>query len=296
MTELTSPARPRCVVITGASTGIGRAAARHLSRKGWTVFAGLRKETECGHLVDGAHGDLRPIRLDVTRNEDVQAAADTIAKALGRQKLTGLVNNAGIAKMGPLAIQPLEDFEAHFAVNVFGMLRVTQAMIPLLGAEQRREGPPGRIVTITSVGGRIASPFLGAYTATKHANESMSDSLRRELAVYGIDAIAIGPGSVKTPIWDKAERDNRNGLYQDSDWAGAIKIFEKTMLEGGRSGLDPDVIAETIETALTATRPKARYAPVPDKLTNFTIPTRLPKRWLDAIFTRRFGLKRLKSG
>jgi NAD(P)-dependent dehydrogenase (short-subunit alcohol dehydrogenase family) len=294
MTDLTSPTRPHSVVITGASTGIGRAAARHLARKGWTVFAGVRRDNDCGHLLDGAEGDLRPIRLDVTREEDVQAAAKAVSQALGRQTLTGLVNNAGIAKMGPLAIQPLEDFEAHFAVNVFGMLRITQAMIPLMGADSARQGPPGRIITITSVGGRIASPFLGAYTATKHANESMSDSLRRELAIYGIDAIAIGPGSVKTPIWDKAEQDNRGGLYADSDWADAIRRFEQAMLEGGRNGLSPDVIAATIETALTARKPKARYAPVPDKLTNFTIATRIPKRWLDAVFIRRFGLKPLR--
>jgi NAD(P)-dependent dehydrogenase (short-subunit alcohol dehydrogenase family) len=292
MTQPNAPALPRAVIITGASTGIGAAAARYLAARGWTVFAGVRSDKDAAALADGGAGDLRPIRLDVTKPADVDAAIALVAKALGNRRLTGLVNNAGIARMGPLAIQPLADFEAHFAVNVFGMLRMTQAAVPLLGADPVREGAPGRIVTITSVGGRIASPFLGAYTATKHANESMTDSLRRELSIYGIDAIAIGPGSVRTPIWDKAEKDNAGGPYARSDWAKSIEIFEKTMLDGGRTGLAPEEIARVIETALTDPSPKARYAPVPNKLTNFTIPTRLPKRMLDRIFIGRFGLKR----
>ncbi|MEX1250239.1 MAG: SDR family NAD(P)-dependent oxidoreductase [Hyphomonas sp.] len=292
MTEITDPAFARCVLITGASTGIGHAAAHHLSEQGFTVFAGVRSESDGIALKDGAAGDLRPIILDVTRPEQVAAAVAAISRALGKRRLTGLVNNAGIAKMGPLALQPLAEFEAHFAVNVFGMLRVTQAFVPLLGSDRAREGPPGRIVTITSVGGRIASPFLGAYTATKHANEAMTDTLRRELALYGIDAIAIGPGSVRTPIWDKAEKDNSEGPYAGTDYGAPLKIFEEAMLNGGRTGLLPKQIAEVIETALCSRNPKARYAPVPNKLTNFTIPTRLPKRVLDGIFVSRFALKK----
>jgi NAD(P)-dependent dehydrogenase (short-subunit alcohol dehydrogenase family) len=292
MTELTAPAFARTVLITGASTGIGYAAARHLSARGWTVFAGVRSDSDGMRLNEGSAGDLRPIKLDVAKPEQVEAAVAVIAAALGKRRLAGLVNNAGIAKMGPLGIQPLKDFEAHFAVNVFGMLRVTQAMLPLLGSDPAREGPPGRIVTITSVGGRIASPFLGAYTATKHANEAMTDTLRRELTIYGIDAIAVGPGAVRTPIWDKAEKDNAESPYATSDWGASLKTFEQAMFKGGQTGLPPEKIAAVIETALSARKPKARYAPVPDKLTNFTIATRLPKRVLDGIFISRFGLKR----
>lgn len=292
MTEPTVPALARTVLITGASSGIGEAAARHLAARGWTVFAGVRSGKDASALKAGTSGDLRPLILDVTKQDDIDAAIACISAALGRRRLTGLVNNAGIAKMGPLATQKLADFEAHFAVNVFGQLRITQACVPLLGADAAREGRPGRIVTITSVGGRIASPFLGAYVATKHANEAMTDTLRRELAIYGIDAVAIGPGSVRTPIWDKAEKENESGPYADSDWAESLKLFEETMLKGGRTGLAPEKIAEVIETALSDAKPKARYAPVPGKLTNFTIPTLLPKRLLDRVFMSRFGLKR----
>ncbi|WP_353257208.1 SDR family NAD(P)-dependent oxidoreductase [Hyphomonas sp.] len=292
MTDTNAPALARSVLITGASTGIGFAAARHLSARGWTVFAGVRSQTDAAALTKGATGDLRALILDVTKDEQVASAVGVISQALGNRRLTGLVNNAGIAKMGPLALQPLKDFEAHFNVNVFGMLRVTQAFVPLLGSDPARTGAPGRIVTITSVGGRIASPFLGAYTATKHANEAMTDTLRRELALYGIDAIAVGPGSVRTPIWDKAEKDNAESPYAAGDYGPSLKVFERTMLDGGRTGLPSEEIAAVIETALSDPKPKARYAPVPNKLTNFTVPTRLPKRLLDGIFISRFGLKK----
>lgn len=279
----------KTVVITGASTGIGRATAEYLAAQGWQVFAGIRKEADGAALVD-ADDRIKPILLDVTQPEQVDAAVETVRAALDGQKLAGLVNNAGIANMGPLALQPLDQFEAHFSVNVFGLLRASQAFAPLLGMDESLEGAPGRIVNITSVGGRLSAPFLGAYTATKHAVESITDSLRRELVLFGIDAIAVGPGAVKTPIWDKAEESNSSNPYVNSPWAKPIEIFSETMLDGGRTGLDPIIVAKTIETALSAKKPKARYAPVPDKLTNFTLPMLLPKRVVDGFFWKRFGM------
>ncbi|MEL6475093.1 MAG: SDR family oxidoreductase [Pseudomonadota bacterium] len=281
----------KTVVITGASTGIGRATAEYFANKGWTVFAGVRKEEDGAALKASASGDLRPILLDVAKPDHVDAAVVEVEKALDGKTLTGLVNNAGIANMGPLALQPLDEFQSHFDVNVFGLLRTTQAFLPLLGMDTDRTGSPGRIVNITSVGGKLSAPFLGAYTATKHAVEAMTDSLRRELVVYGIDAIAVGPGAVKTPIWDKAEQRNESGPYSNTRWSTSIDRFEQVMLDGGRTGLEPQTIARVIETALSDASPKARYAPVPNKLTNFTIPTRLPKRWVDKIFWGRFDLK-----
>lgn len=279
----------RSVVITGASTGIGRATAEHLARKSWRVFAGVRKP-EDGEPLKRAHENIEPLLLDVTQPEQVEAAVATVSQQLQGEKLGGLVNNAGIATMGPLAVQSLDQFQAHFEVNVFGLLRATQAFVPLLGMDEHRTGKPGRIVNITSVGGKLASPFLGAYTATKHAVESMTDSLRRELVIFGIDAIAVGPGAVKTPIWDKAEQTNTGNPYGNTPWSEAIDIFSDTMLKGGRDGLPAEKVAKVIETALTAASPKARYAPVPDKLTNFTLPMLLPKRTVDSFFWKRFKL------
>lgn len=279
----------RSVVITGASTGIGRATAEHLARNSWRVFAGIRK-LEDGEPLKGAHDNIQPLLLDVTQPEQVEAAVETVSQQLQGEKLGGLVNNAGIATMGPLAVQSLDQFQAHFDVNVFGLLRATQAFVPLLGMDEHRTGKPGRIINITSVGGKLASPFLGAYTATKHAVESMTDSLRRELVIFGIDAIAVGPGAVKTPIWDKAEQSNTSNPYSNTPWAEAIDVFSETMLKGGRDGLPAEKVAKVIETALTVASPKARYAPVPDKLTNFTLPMLLPKRTVDSFFWKRFKL------
>ena len=280
----------KTVVITGASTGIGRSTAEYLAARGWQVFAGVRKEKD-GAALTQADDRIKPLLLDVTKPEQVDAAVETVRAALGGQKLTGLINNAGIANMGPLAVQPLDQFKAHFDVNVFGLLRASQAFAPLLGMDESLAGKPGRIINITSVGGRLASPFLGAYTATKHAVESMTDSLRRELVIFGIDAIAVGPGAVKTPIWDKAEDANSANPYSNSPWAKPIDVFSETLLEGGRTGLPPELIAKTIEKALTVRKPKARYAPVPNKLTNFTLPMLLPKRVVDGFFWKRFGMQ-----
>ncbi|CUS56626.1 Oxidoreductase [hydrothermal vent metagenome] len=280
----------KTVVITGASTGIGEATALYLAKHGWRVYAGVRKQSDADALSASSEGDIRPLILDVTRQEHLETAVRTVSETLKGETLTGLVNNAGIANMGPLAIQPLDDFKAHFEVNVFGLLRASQAFAPLLGMDKTRTGAPGRIVNITSVGGRISAPFLGAYTATKHAVEAITDTLRRELVIFGIDAIAVGPGSVKTPIWDKAEEANSDGSYSGSAWSDALKQFEQVMLKGGRDGLPPEQIAKVIEIALEDATPRARYSPVPNKLTNWYIPTLLPKRVLDGVFRKRFGM------
>ena len=252
----------KTVVITGASTGIGEATALYLAKHGWRVYAGVRKQSDADALSASSEGDIRPLILDVTRQEHLETAVRTVSETLKGETLTGLVNNAGIANMGPLAIQPLDDFKAHFEVNVFGLLRASQAFAPL----------------------------LGAYTATKHAVEAMTDTLRRELVIFGIDAIAVGPGSVKTPIWDKAEEANSDGPYSGSAWSDALKQFEQVMLKGGRDGLPPEQIAKVIEIALEDATPRARYSPVPKKLTNWYIPTLLPKRVLDGVFRKRFGM------
>ena len=279
----------KTVLITGASTGIGRAATEYLAAQGWKVFAGVRKQADADALT-ATDTRISPLILDVTDDASIEAAISQVSEALGGATLSGLVNNAGIANMGPLALQPMEEIRAHFEVNVFGLIAMTKDALPLLGTDEARTGPEGRIVNISSVGGRLSAPFLGAYASTKHAVEAITDSFRRELMPYGIDAIAIGPGAVKTPIWDKAETANESRPYKGSVWDEAIEQFADVMLEGGRTGLPAEDIAKVIETALTAEEPKARYAPVPDKLTNWTIPTLLPKRVVDGAMAKRYGL------
>lgn len=278
----------KSVLVTGASTGIGAAMAVHLTRKGWSVFAGVRSNDDADRLSGHSPG-IVPLHLDVTNKSQILSAATKVSDALNGATLNGLVNNAGIAQMGPLTLQPIDEIRAHFEVNVLGAIAVSQAFAPLLGQDASRHGSPGRIVNVTSVGGEVASPFLGAYTATKHAMESVTDTLRRELKMFGIDAIAVGPGAVRTPIWDKATSPDGHA-YHDTPWAISLSTFLDAMVSGGKNGLPVEYVSEVIETALTHKRPRARYAPVPNKLINYHLLRLLPKRWVDTLFIKRLGL------
>ena len=168
-------------IVTGASTGIGFACAKRLAEEGWLVFAGVRKPADADRLVSELGEKVRPLIIDVTDQATVDAAAAEVRNALDGRTLGGLVNNAGIAVAGPLTELPLEDFEQQLQVNVVGVVRVTQAFAPMLGIDENLEGPPGRIVMMSSMAGQMGAPFLGPYAASKHAVEGISKSLRREL-------------------------------------------------------------------------------------------------------------------
>ncbi len=280
----------KSIIITGASSGLGEAISIRFAREGWLVFAGVRSEDDAKSLAE-KEPQIQPVFLDVAKPEQIEAAVDQVTEKLAGQTLGGLVNNAGIAKLGPLALQDIDEFIQHFEVNAFGGLRMAQAFLPLLGMDKSLNGDPGRIINITSLGGELPSPFLGAYTASKHAMESITDSLRRELMVYGIDSISIGPGSVKTPIWKKAKEANAAEQYKDSAWKDSIKNFLDVMIEGAEDGLETEDIADVVYEAMTADKPKARYAPVPNKFVNYTLPTMLPERLVDEIFAKKFDIE-----
>lgn len=278
-------------VVTGASTGIGRAAVKSLAGHGWTVFAGVRKQADADSLKAEFGERVVPLLFDVTDAAAVRAAAAEVRARLGGQTLKGLVNNAGMALGGPLMHIPVDQIRRVFEVNVLGAVTVSQAFIPLLGADKALTGGPGRIVNITSVAGKFAPPFVGDYAMSKHALEAFTDSLRRELMLYGIDVIAIGPGAVVTPIWDKAEKSDE-AAYANTDYAEIAKKFKDYFIADGRKGLPPERIGEAIYTALTVPAPKVRYAVVPRKLFNWTIPRLLPKRTVDRIIAKQLGLVR----
>jgi NAD(P)-dependent dehydrogenase (short-subunit alcohol dehydrogenase family) len=199
------------------------------------------------------------------------------------------VNNAGIAIGGPLALQPLDEVRRQLEVNLLGALATTQAFLPLLGMDRSRDGVPGRIVNISSVAGRIGAPFLGAYVASKHALEGMSESLRRELMLFGIDVIIVAPGHVATPIWDKAESTSP-APYERSEYAEPLRRFSDYFIGEGRRGYPPERVAELVWTALTTRRPRVRYAVVPRPLQNWTLPRLLPRRLLDRMIAARTTL------
>lgn len=282
------------VVITGVSTGIGAATLRNLVARDIHVFGSVRRPADAERLREelGAQAELfTPLILDVTDVEAMHAAARDVRTALGGRRLLGLVNNAGIAMGGPLALQPLGEVRRHFEVNVLGALAATQAFLPLLGTDPSLSGPPGRVVNISSVTGRIGPPFLGAYAGTKHALEGMSESLRRELFGFGIDVVIVAPGSIATPIWDKAESADP-APYEGTPYMEAILRFTKRVITDGRRGLPAEQVADVIWRALTDAHPRARYAVVPQRLRNWVIPRLLPRRWVDRIIARGLGLGR----
>jgi hypothetical protein len=278
-------------VVTGASTGIGRSAVKVLVGSGWRVFAGVRRVADAESLRLEFGENVEPLLFDVTDAAAVHRAADETRAKLGGQTLKGLVNNAGLALGGPLAHQPIDQIRRVFEVNVLGAVTVSQAFIPLLGADPALAGGPGRIVNITSVAGRIAAPFLGDYAMSKHALEAFSDSLRRELMIYGIDVIVIGPGAVVTPIWDKAEATD-DSAYASTDYGPVLKRFQAAFVKRGRQGLPPEAVGEAIRRALTAPKPRARYAVLRNRFVNWTLPLLLPKRVVDRLIARALGLTR----
>ncbi len=279
----------RSVVVTGASTGIGYAIAKVLGKHGIEVFGGVRKQADADRLQGELGPSFTPLLMDVTDEQTVRSAAATVSERLAGRKLFGLVNNAGVAGGGPLLHQPIAEFRQTLEVNLLGPFTVTQAFGPLLGADRTRTGPPGRIVQISSVGGRLAFPFLGSYVASKFALEGMSESLRRELLLYGIDVLIVGPGSVLTPIFDKAQQTDLS-QYDKTDYGPILKGFLAYFMAESRKGLNPDRIGESVLTALTTRKPKLRYAVVPQRFKNWTVPMALPKRWLDRMIGKQSGL------
>ena len=278
-------------LVTGASTGIGRAAVKVLIGHGWRVFAGVRKPADADSLRQEFGDKVAPLLFDVTDAAAVRTAADEVRAQLGGRTLRGLVNNAGMGSGGPLMHQPVDEIRKVFEVNVLGAVTVSQAFIPLLGADAALTGGPGRIVNITSVAGKLAPPFLGDYVMSKHALEAFTDCLRRELMIYGIDVIAIGPGAVATPIWDKAAQTDESA-YANTDYAAVLNKFKAYFVTQGRQGFPPERIGEAIYQALTLPKPKARYAIVPGQFLNWTVPKLLPKRVVDRLIAGRLGLTR----
>ena len=281
----------RSVVVTGASTGIGYAVAQLLAREGFHVFAGVRRMDDADRLVEEIGDELTPLVFDVTDPQGVADAARDVGERLANTTLAGLVNNAGIATAGPLLHQPIDEFRRHLEINVVAQVAVIQAFAPLLGADRARNGPPGRIVNMSSVAGRIAAPFLGAYAASKHALEAVSDSLRRELMLYGVDVIVIEPGSVATPIWDKAENADYTPYFR-TEYKDSVSRLRAHALKEGRAGFPPERVAASVLRALVAPKPPTRIPVVPGRLKNWLLPRLLPDRALDALIGKGLGLRR----
>jgi NAD(P)-dependent dehydrogenase (short-subunit alcohol dehydrogenase family) len=277
----------RSVLVTGASTGIGRAVALRLDAAGWRVFAGVRKEADAESLCEAGSDRIAPLILDITDGDQIAAAAARIG-AEGEGGLDGLVNNAGIGIPGPLETMPIEQFRRQLEVNLTGHLAVTQAMLPSI----RRA--PGRIVFISSIGGRIAFPLGGAYHAAKFGIEAVGDVFRQELHSWGIAVSIVEPGSIDTPIWESGERNLDEAGERSSErealYGKAIESYRRVSKRLAERGIAPEKVARVVERALSATHPRSRYPVGLDAKLQVRIKPLIPTPVFDRIVRRATGI------
>src|ERR1700729_1769816 len=289
MANSNAMAKSKDVVVTGASTGIGWGTTKVLVSKGFRVFGSVRKQADADRLQREFGNGFVPLMMDVTDADAVHQAAQKVGSMTGDENLIGLVNNAGIVVSGPLLYLRPSEYRRQLDVNMVSPLVVTQAFAPLLGTDKKRQGPAGRIVNITSSGAKVPIPLLGAYSASKSGLEGMSDVLRLELMLFGIDLVMIEPGFVNTAMYDKGEKEDLSEFKQTENWTGG-QNSQKFIIAEGRKGLSPERLGEAVHVALSTAKPKARYAVIKQRFKNWTLPRLLPVRMLDAIVAKQLGL------
>jgi NAD(P)-dependent dehydrogenase (short-subunit alcohol dehydrogenase family) len=276
------------IVISGVSSGIGRATAKSLVFQGWRVFGTVRERSQAEALSREWGPSFTPLLVDVRNETAVREAAERVAQAIGGERLQGLVNCAGIETVDALAVVPLADVQNTFDVHVFGMLRMVQAFLPLLGSDEARQGPKGRIVNISSVVGKWGAPFFGTYSSAKHAVEGMTEAMRREFSHVGVDAIVIRPGNTKSGVFEKVRVDHHDYI-RGTVWEKPVADFRKLFLDGAVNGWPMARVVAVIEKALTAPRPRAAYVAAAERLMNYTAPTLSPPRLVDKVLAFRIA-------
>jgi len=286
---VSADSRPKTVLVTGASTGIGAACAIHLDKLGFTVFANVRKESDADSLREKSAQRIQPVVFDLTDIAAVRRGAEHIGAIVGTSGLAGLVNNAGVVVAGPLEFLALDDLRRQFEINVIGHIAVTQSFLPMLRAGR------GRVVNMGSITGLVATPFIGAYSASKFAMEALTDALRMELLPWGIEVVIIEPGAIATPIWEKSSSATRTQVAAMPP--GALQFYGKTIEAMGRTtakisarAVPPERVAEAVAHALTATRPKTRYLVGPDARAQALLRKLTPDRLMDWLVARAIGV------
>jgi NAD(P)-dependent dehydrogenase (short-subunit alcohol dehydrogenase family) len=279
----------KAVVITGASSGIGRACALTLDNRGFRVFAGVRRDADGATLQAAATGPLTPVHIDVTDEQSIAAMAEQVGGTVGSVGLMGLVNNAGTTLPGPVEYLPLSDFRSQLEVNLIGPLAVTKALLPLLRTAC------GRVVNVTSVGGKAGLPMMAPYVAAKHGLEGLSDVMRMEFRQLGVHVSVIEPGFIATAMGGKLQRDTVNAIGSlpgeaRRRYGPQLEAIAENISAHAASGSRPDVVAAAVLHALTSNKPRSRY-PAGDGAKRMLLLRRtLPDRLFDKVILKAAGL------
>lgn len=283
-------------MVTGVSSGIGYAIAKELISHGIRVFGSVRNGKDALRVTHELGMLLVPLIFDITDEIAVRNAAQEVREKLQGEKLWGLINNAGIAVVGPLIETPINEFRRQFEVNVIGQIQVTQSFVSLLGADKTLKGNSGKIINIGSVSGKICKPFFGPYSISKYGVEAFSDTLRIELMIYGIDVVLVGPGMVNTEIWHKNEDQVSDNKLQKSVYAKPLLRFKSYIYRKvAQSALPTKTVGKLVYQILSNPHPKTRYVLVPNIFSDWIIPRLLPKRFLNKKIAKALGFFKEES-
>ncbi len=276
----------KSILITGVSSGIGHGTLSYFVKKGFHVYGSVRNSKDANKLKKIFRENFTPLIFDVTKEAQVKKAASIVKKDLKNSNLLALVNNAGVAISGPILLQKVKDFEKQININLNGAFRVLKFFAPLCGAEKNNNSKKGVIFNISSISGKIGMPGVGAYTASKFGLEGLSHSLRRELIRYGVDVVIIGPGPIKSEIFDKIDKKFLETLKK-SDYAKVAKNIPKRMKNAKKIAFPPEEVGKLIFNALHDPNRKTRYTITPNKLMYWTLPMLITDRMLDKMVTKR---------
>jgi NAD(P)-dependent dehydrogenase (short-subunit alcohol dehydrogenase family) len=279
----------KSIVITGTSTGIGYASSKLFIENGYRVFGSVRNEADADKVSNELGSNFVPLIFDVTDEAAVKNSVKIVEDQIGEQKLSGLINNAGLGVMGTIQSLSAEQFKYQFDVNVLGVFHCCQAYLDLLGADKNRNGDPGKIINISSISGEIGMPFMSAYNMSKFGLEGFSEGIRRELLMYGIDVVVIAPGPVKTPIWKKINQKDEVQRYDNSDFRESVSRAMKMTEKMEQAGCEPSVIAERALSIIENTKNKTRYRIDPTRMQNILLQL-FPKRVADRMIAKRMKI------
>ncbi len=278
----------KTILITGASSGIGWDSVRCLDENNFQVVATVRSQADADKISKSFSKNVIPLIIDLTHLEDISDLPLKLKQKHQIEKLDGLVNNAGIALAGPFLDQDFSEIEQIIKLNVLSVMKLTQVLLPMLGAF-KGSNHHGTIIQISSVAGKGGAPFLSAYSASKHAVEGFSTVLRKELMLFGINVVVIGPGSIKTPIWNKGFGQIRD-RYKNSIYANSFRKFISIALGEEKNALEVSAISQLILRIFEQKNPSFRYAPIPRKWRNWYLPSILPKRLYNHLTAKTLGL------